>query len=201
VNHNRRFLYEMLGSGLELGMVTPEDVLKHITPEILAHHLPVHLKAKLLEASLAAEKMSPGLIVESVGVEPLAEHSPTSALWACMAECARRAIGASDDELSSPRSDSFDDALKPNRPARTTSTRIPARVSALSPRSRVTQTRARINPDDASVDLDAPREPVGEVSSDLPLVVEEEYTGSRQTRQLNAVDEETRPGDITGRKV
>jgi hypothetical protein len=93
VNPNRRFLQEVLRSGLELGTATADDVLRHITPEILAHHLPVALKTKLLVASLSAERMTPGLIVETLGIEALAEHAPMGVLWACFQECARRVVG------------------------------------------------------------------------------------------------------------
>src|SRR5690606_30988439 len=100
MSSDRRFVREALRSGLELGVVTHDDILRHVTADVLAHHLPVTLKAKLLEASLAAEKMTPGLVVETVGVEGLGEHVPVATLWACVVECARRAVGSDDATAS-----------------------------------------------------------------------------------------------------
>jgi hypothetical protein len=143
VNPNRRFLYEVIGMGLELEAVTPEDVLRHITPEVLAHHLPVALKAKLLHASLNAERMTPALIVESIGVEALVEHSPMPALWAVIRGSVERQLGSLPDRpaASLAHGNGADDAiaLKPTKSARPQGTilRQSQRVSALSPRSRV----------------------------------------------------------------
>jgi hypothetical protein len=146
VNPNRRFLYEVIGMGLELEAVTPEDVIRHITPEVLAHHLPVALKAKLLHASLNAERMTPALIVESVGIEALVEHSPMPALWAVIRGAVERQLGSLPERTAMPAVSSHahgngadEAALKPTKSARPSGTilRQSSRVSALSPRSRV----------------------------------------------------------------
>ncbi len=142
MNPNRRFLYEIIGMGLELETVTPDDVLRHITPEVLAHHLPVALKAKLLHASLNAERMTPALIVESIGVEGLVEHSPMPALWAVVRGAVERQLGPMGAQAERPSAHSNGDelgALKPPKSARPQGTilRQSQRVSALSPRSRV----------------------------------------------------------------
>src|SRR5690606_8861280 len=100
---NRRFLYEVLGMGVELGCITPEDLIGHITPEVLAHHLPVALKARLLQASLDAERMTPAVIVEAVGIEALVEHSPMPALWACVRTAAERQVGAAPERRAPER--------------------------------------------------------------------------------------------------
>jgi hypothetical protein len=193
MNANRRFLYEMLGSGLDLGTITPDDVLRHVTPEILAHHLPVTLKAKLLEASLAAEKMTPGLVVETIGIDGLADHSPIAALWGCLSECARRLVN--EEEVSSPSAATIDGAvaggeLKPNKSARPV--RLPGRISALSPRSRSATAARTGRPDEDDGKRSEPEFDIDESSDD--------FTGSRQTREITP-DEETRPGDVTGRKL
>jgi hypothetical protein len=176
MNPNRRFLLEILGTGLELGVITPEDVLRHVTPDILAHHLPVTLKVKLLEASLAAERMTPSLVVDTIGNEGLAEHAPIGALWACINVCARRPIG--DDDALPPPSESGE--LKPNKTARTSSVRMPGRISALSPRSRATSTQQRPSTTEDSVD---------------------EPSEFARPRAEPTAEDETRPGDVTGRKM
>jgi hypothetical protein len=144
VNPNRRFLYEILGMGLELETVTPDDVIRHITPEVLAHHLPVALKAKLLHASLNAEKMTPALIVESIGVEGLVEHSPMPALWGVVRGAVERQLGSLPERVPVAHGNGADESanvavLKPTKSARPQGTilRQSQRVSALSPRSRV----------------------------------------------------------------
>ena len=144
MNPNRRFLYEVIGMGVELEAVTPEDVIRHITPEVLAHHLPVALKAKLLHASLNAERMTPALIVESIGIEALVEHSPMPALWAVIRGSVERQLGSLPERpaaSAASHGNGADEAiaLKPTKSARPQGTilRQSQRVSALSPRSRV----------------------------------------------------------------
>jgi hypothetical protein len=176
MNPNRRFLLEILGAGLELGVITPEDVLRHVTPDVLAHHLPVTLKVKLLEASLAAERMTASLVVETIGTEGLAEHAPIGALWACINECARRPIG--DDDALPAQAEGGE--LKPNKTARSSSVRMPGRISALSPRSRATAAAAR---------------PSGRSDEDS---VDDEFA---RPRGEPTPEDETRPGDVTGRKM
>lgn len=141
MNPNRRFLYEIIGMGLELETVTPDDVIRHITPEVLAHHLPVALKAKLLHASLNAERMTPALIVESIGVEGLVEHSPMPALWAVVRGAVERQLGSLPERpAATAHGNGAEDSvsgLKPTKSARPQILRQSQRVSALSPRSRV----------------------------------------------------------------
>ncbi|HEU5057047.1 MAG TPA: hypothetical protein VFU21_11005 [Kofleriaceae bacterium] len=145
MNPNRRFLYEIIGMGLELETVSPDDVLRHVTPEVLAHHLPVALKAKLLQASLNAEKMTPALVVESIGVEGLVEHSPMPALWSVVRSAVERQLGSLPERVPMAVHGHGNGeepgvaTLKPPKSARPQGTilRQSQRVSALSPRSRV----------------------------------------------------------------
>ncbi len=163
----RRFLREVVSRGLELAVITPEDVLGHVTPDVLAHHMPIALKAKLLQASLSAERMTPDLVVQVVGIEALAEHAPMPILWACVRACAARQLqgqadaspGASVSVAASatpagtnggaamlaPAATMIgtvnDMALKPPKPARPAVVRPgatqPPRISTLSPRSQI----------------------------------------------------------------
>jgi hypothetical protein len=89
----RPFLVDALGAALELGIGTPDDVLRHITPDVLATHLPRPLWARLLTAALGAPRVDAQLVVETVGVANLVEHVPGAIVWACVAELGARSLG------------------------------------------------------------------------------------------------------------
>jgi hypothetical protein len=202
VTPNRRFLYEVIGKGVELGCITPEDVIQHITPEVLAHHLPVALKARLLQVSLAAERMSPALIVEAVGVDALVEHAPMTILWACVRSAAERQLGAPLDRplgagagmsagngASLPARPAHGDelALKPPKSARPTTARSPSRVSALSPRSRALGRSGELAGSGA--------EGAGNGHDEFEVVEETDIRrGSERGSAFVPGDEDTRPG-------
>ena len=87
------FFVTALGQALELGIATPDDVLRHVTPDILAAHLPRPLWARLLTACLGASKVDATLVVETIGVPNLCEHVPIPVIWACIGEIAQRSLG------------------------------------------------------------------------------------------------------------
>lgn len=89
----RDFFVDALGGALELGLATPDDVLKHVTPEVLAEHLPRPLWAKLLAACLAAPRVDARLIVETIGVRDLCANVPATTLWSIVTDVAQRALG------------------------------------------------------------------------------------------------------------
>src|SRR5438105_4696593 len=89
----KAFFVASLSSALDLGVATPEDIVRHVTPEILANHLPRPLWARLLTACLGASRVDAQLVVETIGVPNLCEHVPLHVLWACVAEIAGRALG------------------------------------------------------------------------------------------------------------
>lgn len=194
MNPNRRFLYEIIGMGLELETVSPDDVLRHITPEVLAHHLPVALKAKLLHASLNAERMTPALVVESIGVEGLVEHSPMPALWAVVRSAVERQLGSLPDRVPVPHGNGEEAhaGLKPPKSARPQGTilRQSQRVSALSPRSRVLGRRDEgTSPPPVGSEPSAPREEV-----EFEVVEETDVLKAGGPRVLIPDDGDTRPG-------
>jgi hypothetical protein len=90
-----RFFVDAFASALELGIATPEDVLKHATPDVLSRHLPRPIWTRLLAACLAAPRTDAKLVVDTIGVPDLCEHVPAPILWACLAEVAQRALGKS----------------------------------------------------------------------------------------------------------
>jgi hypothetical protein len=89
----KAFFSEALGQALELGIGTPEDVLKHVTPDLLATYLPKPLWARLLTACLGASRVDATLVVETIGIPNLCEHIPAAVIWQCISEIAARSLG------------------------------------------------------------------------------------------------------------
>ena len=89
----KSFFVAALGSAIDLGMASHDDVLKHFTPEILSAHLPRPLWARLLTACLGAPKVDAQIVVETIGIANLCEHIPSDIIWNCLEEIGVRAIG------------------------------------------------------------------------------------------------------------
>ena len=94
----KAFFVASLQSALDLGVATPEDVLKHVTPDVLAQYLPRPLWARMFTACLGAPKVDALLLVETIGVPNLCEHVPAHLIWACLAEIGHRSLGTTPDE-------------------------------------------------------------------------------------------------------
>jgi hypothetical protein len=77
----KAFLVDALGGALDLGVATPDDVLRHVTPDLLAEYLPRPLWARLLTACLGAPRVDAQLVVETIGVPNLCEHLPSPIIW------------------------------------------------------------------------------------------------------------------------
>lgn len=88
----KAFFVATLSSALDLGIATPEDVIRHVTSDVLSIHLPRPLWARLLTAALGAPKVDAQLIIETIGVPNLCEHIPSPIIWACIAELGGRAL-------------------------------------------------------------------------------------------------------------
>lgn len=89
----KAFFSEALGQALELGIGSPDDVLRHVTPDVLATYLPKPLWARLLTACLGASRVDAQLVVETIGVPNLCEHVPAAIIWQCVSEIASRSLG------------------------------------------------------------------------------------------------------------
>lgn len=89
----KAFFVDALTSALDLGVARPEDVIKHVTPDVLAQHLPRPLWARLITACLGAPRVDAQLVIETIGIANLAEHVPSTIIWACLAEIGARSIG------------------------------------------------------------------------------------------------------------
>src|SRR5438105_4800646 len=129
-----RFFVEALASAIDLGMATPDDVLKHVTPDVLAQHLPRKIWAKLLAACLAAPRVNAEVVVDTIGMVDLCEHVPKAILWACLAEIAQRALGKSMLAMApAPAPASAPEKIAPEKIAIGTSPGTPAAPPAPAP--------------------------------------------------------------------
>jgi hypothetical protein len=88
----KAFFVATLSSALDLGIATPDDVLRHVTPDVLSTYLPRPLWARLLTAALGAPRVDAQLVVETIGVPNLCEHVPSALIWACVAEIGQRSL-------------------------------------------------------------------------------------------------------------
>jgi hypothetical protein len=89
----KAFFVATLSSALDLGIASPDDVIRHVTPDVLSTHLPRPLWARLLTACLGAPRVDAQLVVETIGVPNLCEHVPAQIIWSCIQEVALRALG------------------------------------------------------------------------------------------------------------
>lgn len=123
----RRFLEAAIASGLDYGMVSEAEVLIELTPEVLARYMPVELKAELLRACFESDSVNPELVVRTLGVNNLAEHSPIPELWRIVSTAGRRAAGADDGDGRASGSTFAIPEVKPVRePRRVEDPRAPA---------------------------------------------------------------------------
>lgn len=89
----KSFYVATLQSALDLGVATPDDILRHVTTDVLAEHLPRPLWARLLTACVGAPRVDAQLVLETIGVANLCEHVPASLMWAVIQDVAQRALG------------------------------------------------------------------------------------------------------------
>jgi len=88
MDKRRKWICVLLEEGLRLGVLAPEDILRHITPAVLATDLPPALVAAILQAGIDASGFDPALVVKTLSPENLAEHMPVPLLWNCLSEAA-----------------------------------------------------------------------------------------------------------------
>lgn len=112
----KQFFVDALSSALDLGIATPDDVLRHVTPDLLAHHLPRPLWARLLTACVGASRVDAQLVVDTIGVSNLCEHIPTTAIWSCLSEVGQRSLGGEITARPAAAIVTRSTAQKPNAP-------------------------------------------------------------------------------------
>ena len=88
MDKRRKWIAVLLEEGLRLGVLSPEDILRHMTPAVLATDLPPTLVASVLQAGLDGNRFEPVVVVQTLGAEQLAEHMPLPLLWSCLEDAA-----------------------------------------------------------------------------------------------------------------
>ena len=89
----KAFFVDALGGALELGVGTPDDVLRHVTPDILATHLPRPLWARCSPRVSARRRSTRSSSSRRSEYPNLCEHVPAAIIWACIAEIGARSLG------------------------------------------------------------------------------------------------------------
>ena len=217
---NRRFLREVLSSGLASDVLTPEAIIKRVTADVLAENLPAELKAKLIQASLDGEAMDPTLIVETLGVDSLATHAPIHLLWAAVADVIGDSLGDAPSRTATeieaeavsvpmPADDELDEATpkrKPNRRvdagrhSRAQRQRRAATVAEPPPAAMAVAIEIDYGADDDEADFDSPTAfGDSKALSEPPTGFEKNTTSTdKNSPEPGArdrwVDEETNPG-------
>jgi hypothetical protein len=92
MDKRRKWFAVLLEEGLRLGVLSPEDVLRHVTPGVLATDLPPDLVASILQAGIDNNSFDPALVVRTLGAEKLAAHVPLPLIWACLDQAAGQII-------------------------------------------------------------------------------------------------------------
>ena len=98
----KAFFVATLQSALDLGIATPDDVIRHVTPDVLSVNLPRPLWARLLTACVGAPHVDAQLVVETIGVPNLCEHVPAPIIWGCIEELGQRALGGAPIAIPAP---------------------------------------------------------------------------------------------------
>jgi len=98
----KAFFVATLQSALDLGIATPDDVIRHVTPDVLSVNLPRPLWARLLTACVGAPRVDAQLVVETIGVPNLCEHVPAQIIWGCIEELGLRALGGAPIAIPAP---------------------------------------------------------------------------------------------------
>ncbi len=92
MDKRRKWMLVLLEEAFKLGVLIPEDMLRHVTPAVLATDFPPTLVAQVLQAGMNHDAFDPGLVLETLGVANLAEYVPLSVLWSCINEAAHTII-------------------------------------------------------------------------------------------------------------
>lgn len=88
MDKRRKWISVLIEEGLQVGVLSPEDVMRHTTPSVLATDLPPELVASVLQAGIDGDGFNPETVVKALGAEKIAEHLPLPVLWSCVNEAA-----------------------------------------------------------------------------------------------------------------
>lgn len=92
MDKRRKWISVLIEEGLQVGVLSPEDVMRHTTPSVLATDLPPELVACVLQAGIDGDGFNPETVVKALGAEKIAEHLPLPVLWSCVNEAAEAIV-------------------------------------------------------------------------------------------------------------
>jgi hypothetical protein len=92
MDKRRKWISVLIEEGLQVGVLSPEDVMRHTTPSVLATDLPPELVASVLQAGIDGDGFNPETVVKALGAEKIAEHLPLPVLWSCVNEAAEAIV-------------------------------------------------------------------------------------------------------------
>lgn len=92
MDKRRKWMLVLLEEAFKLGVLSPEDLLRHVTPAVLATDFPPTLVAQVLQAGIDNDAFNPSLVLTTLGPQNLAEYVPLSVLWSCINEAAHTII-------------------------------------------------------------------------------------------------------------
>jgi hypothetical protein len=92
----KRWMGDILGRGLSVGLLTAADVVRHVPPAEWVKDAPPNVLAEMLAAGLAKGQFDPGLALEHLTPEVLAENCSPPLIWKCIAEAATKQFGLGD---------------------------------------------------------------------------------------------------------
>jgi len=92
MDKRRKWISVLIEEGLQVGVLSAEDVMRHTTPSVLATDLPPELVASVLQAGIDGDGFNPEIVVKTLGAEKIAEHLPLPVLWSCVNEAAEAII-------------------------------------------------------------------------------------------------------------
>jgi hypothetical protein len=98
----KRWMGDILGRAITDGLLTPEDVVRHVPPAEWVKDAPPQVVADMLQAGLAKGSFDATFALTFLTPEVLAEHVSPPLLWRCIAEAVARnfQVGDTDSHAS-----------------------------------------------------------------------------------------------------
>jgi hypothetical protein len=92
----KRWMGDILGRGIADGLMSADDVVRHVPPAEWVKDAPPQLVAEMLAAGLAKGAFDAKLALAHLTPEVLAEHLSPPLVWKCIAEAAQRVFHLGD---------------------------------------------------------------------------------------------------------
>jgi hypothetical protein len=92
----KRWMGDILARGITDGILTPDDVVRHVPPAEWVRDAPPQVLAEMLAAGLARGTFDAKLALAHLTPEVLAENCSPPLIWKCIAEAVQRAFNLGD---------------------------------------------------------------------------------------------------------